>query len=166
MVVELVVVANLNDILFISNIPNTRAKSYNKKRAWIVTILLTLSEGLAYVINKFYCILLIVIRNKEFSNNWLVYNASQDGIMQQNNAQYDTITNERRYQNINQKKPIRKYSPIIHNNAAVKSIENSDDHLKRKGFIFTNKKPKLNWDKRGIGGIWITYAGDLHVFYM
>lgn len=41
--------------------------------AWIVTILLTLSEGLAYVINKFYCILLIVIRNKESINNWLVY---------------------------------------------------------------------------------------------
>ena len=62
-------VANLNDILFISSIANTRAKGYNKKRAWIVTILLTLSEGLAYVINKFYCILLIVIRNKESINN-------------------------------------------------------------------------------------------------
>ena len=73
-----------------------------------------------------------------------MYNASQDGIMQQNNAQYDTITNERRYQNINQKQPTKKYSPIIHNNATVKSIGNSDDHLKRKGFIFTNKKPKLN----------------------
>lgn len=94
-----------------------------------------------------------------------MYNASQDGIMQQNNAQYDTITNERRYQNINQKQPTKKYSPIIHNNAAVKSIGKSDDHLKQGAYIYQQKN-KLNWDKRGGWGIWITYAGDLHVFYM